>query len=360
MRLVLVVFDYNVNIEDPCCYPLGFMYVSSALKAKGHEVKVLNCNLFTYDFEEEFSGFDAVLFTGFEAWKGQIKVVAALARLMGLRTILGGSLATFCADEMLNHLDTVVVGEGEAVIEEALHTRGKVNGTTPDIDSLPLPDYEGFGVAEYHRRHSIRYMGVLTTRGCPFSCTFCAHTCRFRVRDLGKVMEEIDLYQRAYGIEVVIFNDNTLNVGKERFLGLCREMKARRLGWGAAIRLDLLDEEMTIAAKESGARHFVVGVESFRQEKLDRMNKKMTVEQITKGLDLLEKHRVSYHGNVMFGFKGESEAEVREELAMLDGYNLFPTVVQPFIGTTVEASGSSAFIAEFRAYAHSKGMEYWG
>lgn len=364
MKLALVLFKYGVRLDDPCCFPLGFMYISAVLKRAGHDVAVFNENLYPFELSDLF-GHDAVLMTGFEEFGPQIIETAAWCRENGLKTIFGGALATFKPQEMLQHVDTVIVGEGEEVIHTALHSCGIVQGTKPNLNNLPLPDYEGFGVSEYHRRNGIKHMGVLTSRGCPWSCRFCAHTCQFQYRDLAHVFYEIDRYRALYNPDLLVFNDNTLNISKRRFLGICQEMESRRLPWSAAIRLDNLDEETTAAAKRGGARYFVVGIESFDQRKLDGMNKQMNAAHIYRGLDLLHKHGIAYHGNILLGFPGETVESIEKEVAAIpQGYNIFPMMVQPFVGTAYQQRSISraeyrTLQDRFKRYAEGRSMNVY-
>ena len=316
MKICLILHKYGVPLDDPCCYPLGFMYVAATMKEHGHDVKVLNYNLWDYDLKEELKGQDIAMFTGFEEFKPYILRDAELCNNMGIKPVVGGALATFGG--LPGFPGSVHIGE----IEEAA-----------DINRIPLPDYEAFGIDEYHKRHDIKYMGVLTARGCPYSCTFCVQTCKFRQRDLEGVFLEIDTYREKYGIEMVVFNDNTININKPRFMKICAGMKLRG-AWGAAIRCQPFDEDMATAAKDSGCSYLVVGVESFDQAKLDRMNKKIKVRSIVRTLNLLHKYGIDYHGNLLFGFDGETAEDINRELcASPGGYNLFPAMVQPFIGT---------------------------
>jgi radical SAM superfamily enzyme YgiQ (UPF0313 family) len=370
MRIALILPKYSVSIHDPCCFPLGFMSISAVLKQAGHDVTVFNLNLYddlNYITNMEFSirTSDAVLFTGFEEFAEENKMISAWARSKGIHTVLGGALATFAPEEMLQHFDTVVVGEGEAVIETALTSCGIIQGTKPDLDALPSPDYEGFGIAHYNELHSIRYMGVLTSRGCPYSCRFCAQTCSFQFRSLPAVFEEIDHYRATYGVQHIVFNDNTLNLRKDRFLAICEGMKERGLTWSAAIRVDVFDEEMTRAAKESGCGYFVVGVESFNDGKLAAMGKRITAAQITAALDLLHQHEICYHGNVLLGLPGETYDDIVAELDFLpQKYNVFPVLVQPFIGTEYRERSiteeEADYLSEvFREFAEARGMNVY-
>jgi radical SAM superfamily enzyme YgiQ (UPF0313 family) len=342
MKITLVCHKYNVPLDDPCCYPLGFMYVSSALKAFGHEVKVLNYNLFDYDLEKEIDGQDQVMFTGFEEFLPFIKRDAAICKRKGIFTVVGGALATFAPELMKTIVDDVFKGE---------------------FCNNYLPDYEGFGIEEYHNRHKIRYMGVLTSFGCPFSCTFCAHICRYRQRKIEDVLDEIDIYVDKYKIEYIVFNDNTINVDKHRVHHICNAMKERGLKWSASLRTDQFDESLCKAMKESNCAGVIVGVESFNQKRLDLMKKKVTVEQITTCLDLLHKYDIPYYGNVLYGFNGQSMKEIREDqLKVPPQYNLFPALVKPFVGTKegndrkISKEDQDSLSKRFSSFIESKGM----
>jgi radical SAM superfamily enzyme YgiQ (UPF0313 family) len=346
MNICLVLPNYGKNmINDPCCFPLGFMYVSSWVKQAGHEVKVLNYNLFDYDLQHELKGQDFFYLTGYEQFLEFNKMVQEIAHENDCKTVLGGALATFKTDEMKKIFGKVHIGE--------------IEGSLP-IDEISLPDYRGFGIEDYNKLHSVRYMGVLTSRGCPFSCTFCASTCKYRERDISLVSEEIDHYINKYHVEMIVLNDNTLNVRKERFMQICSMMKEKNLLWSAAIRADVFDEEMAVAAKKSGCNYFVVGVESFNQKRLNAMNKKLKVEQIKTTLDLLHKYDIDYHGNIILGLEDETTIDIAQELEDLPmGYKLFPVLAQSFAGNNVKSSLSveerKLLISSFADYANSKG-----
>jgi radical SAM superfamily enzyme YgiQ (UPF0313 family) len=318
------------------------MYVSTYLKSLGHNVKVLNYNLWDYDLKEELKGQNVAGFTGFEEFKPYILRDEKICLETGIKTMVGGALATFNAIPEFNGL--------------------KYQGEVEQFGKYGLPDYEAFGIDEYHRLHNLKYMGVLTGRGCPYSCTFCSQTCKFKLRNIDNVFAEIDLYKEKYGIEMIVFNDNTFNINKTRFMKFCDGMKDRGLTWSAAVRCSPFDEDMARAAEESGCVYLVVGVESFNQEKLDRLDKKIKTWQITRTLDLLHKYGIDYHGNILVGFEDETLTDISMEINSIPkGYNLFPVMVQPFVGT---AEGKKRGITKeqfdgltktFTQYIESKG-----
>jgi anaerobic magnesium-protoporphyrin IX monomethyl ester cyclase len=365
MEIALILPKYSVSIHDACCYPLGFLSISAVLKQSGHNVKVCNFNLQKYDLESELVGVDVAMFTGFEPFTKMNKLVAGWCKQKGIHTVIGGAVATFSPEEMAKYFDAVIVGEGEAVVEQSLSSNGIIQGIKPDLDALPLPDYEGFGIDKYHEVHNLRYMGVMTSRGCPYSCRFCAQTCSFRFRSLTSVFAEISHYKTTYGVTHITFNDNTLNTRKDRFLTICEGMEKLGLTWSAAIRVDVFDEEMAKAAKEGGCNYFVVGVESFLDAKLEAMNKRITSAQIIKALDLLHKYEINYHGNVLVGLPDETYADIAAEVSAIpQQYNIFPVLVQPFVGTeyrgrSITDEEAARLSAAFSTYAESKGMTVW-
>ena len=363
MKIAFVLHKYGIDINDPCFEPLGYLYIASTLKSMGHEVKWLNYNLWDFDLPEEVNGYDVVMFTGFEEFKDRIIQDAKTVMEMGIRAVLGGALATFEPEEMARHVDTVVVGEGESALSAALNFGRIVKASSPNLSCVPYPDHEGFGIDEYNRRHPYRWINVLTSRGCPSSrCIFCAQTCRFQMRDLPDVMREIDLYSTLYRPEMIVFEDNTLNLSKKRWLSLCDGMKKRGLPWGAAIRCEPWDEEMASKGSSSGLQYCVVGVESFNQDKLDRMEKHIKVESIMRCLESLHKHGIGYHGNLLVGFPWETYTDIFDEMASIpDGMNIFPALVQPYVGTqcrgrSITREQEEAFDVLFREYARANNM----
>lgn len=345
MNITLVLHKYNIPLDDPCIYPLGFMYISSVLKEDGHNVKVLNYNLWDYDLRSEMVGQDVAMFTGFEEFLPLIKRDAEICRSCGVKTVVGGALATFRPQELLGYVDVIVEGEGERTALKSLTSRTAIlKEQRMNIDDIPLPDYEGFGIWEYHKRHGRKYMGVITSRGCPHHCTFCAQTCKFQTRKMDGVLAEVDHYVYKYGVDMVIFNDNTLNADRSRYLELCKGMAGKGVEWGAAVRADNMSEEMVWWSKKSGCVYMVVGVESFSQDKLNKMNKNLQVESIRHTLKLLKDYYIPYHGNVLVGFEDETYEDIRREVDTIPpDLSVFPCFVYPFIGT---ANGRNRGITE--------------
>ena len=161
MKVALWLPKYDVPLDDPCCYPLGFMYISSALKKAGHQVSVFNNNLWEYPIDV-LNKYESVCFTGYEEFENNNRQVITHCQERGIHTVIGGGMATFGKITA----DSTVIGEGDIVADLAVKIKGNYSWRPSTLNTLPFPDYSGFGIEEYHRRHSHRYMGVLTSRGC--------------------------------------------------------------------------------------------------------------------------------------------------------------------------------------------------
>lgn len=315
------------------------MYVSALLKQQGVQVKVLNCNLHEYDLDKELIGATDVFFTGFDPFINEIKRVASICRNKNIHTVVGGAVATYSKELLEPYVDTIYHGEFFPHLA---------------IDDNPWPDYKGFGIDEYHKRHTHRYMGVITSRGCPYSCAFCSSVCKFRVRSLTSVQEEIKHYIDKYKIELLVVNDNTLNFTEGRFSDFNDMIRPLNIKWSAALRLDNINDDLIKSAKDAGLVHAIVGVESFDQKKLDIFNKQITVEKIKTGLDILESNHLKYYGNLLIS----NIKELLDYRPVLEKYHLFPVEIKKFAGNNVVASSKN--IANIcREYVVSNKMLYY-
>ena len=234
--------------------PLGLAYLSSALKAKGHEVKLIDMQGLLMDSVElsrELKEFGPRL-VGITAMTPTVPEALRVARNVRESTpsaeiVLGGVHPTIDPDGMLSQseVDYVVRGEGELVVTalaEALETGGAldlIDGLSykkheapvikgkahaiDDLDALPLADYEAFPVGRYvdHNAHlrNIRGISMLIGRGCPFQCTFCAVRetmgLKWRSRSPERVVNQIIELRDKYHIEGVWFKDSTFNLNRK-------------------------------------------------------------------------------------------------------------------------------------------------
>ena len=220
----------------------------------------------------------------------------------GALTILGGPHASMAAEDCLEHipeLDLVVRGEGEETMREicrawtagadvrvfdgvrgvVFRKDGKVTANPPrppiaDLDALPFPAYHLIPFEKYNFQLDVPGRGllpaasVMTSRGCPFNCNFCATPInwgrRVRMRSPENVVREIEHLKERYGIKAVFFYDDTFNASPKRADSLCDLMIARGLDvrFMCDVRLDIMSRELLEKMKAAGLYYLSYGLEA--------------------------------------------------------------------------------------------------
>lgn len=205
----------------------------------------------------------------------------------------------------------------------------------PDI--YPLAPHGGF-----FKNYPIA--PIVITRGCPFSCTYCAgHLVtgkKIRSRSADNVIEEIKILYHDYGIREIHIEDDNFTFNKRLVYDFCRLLKENKLDitWTCpnGVRLDTLDEKLLIAMKEAGLYSISVGVESGSERILRDMKKSLTKEKIREKINLLKKCGLEVSGFFIIGYPTETKKDIMETInfaCSLDlkraGFSLF----KPFPGT---------------------------
>jgi len=333
--------------------PLGLAYLTAAARAKGHEVTLLDMQGLMMDSTElerqlaaerpAFVGITAMTPTYPEALR-----VAELTRrvLPQAHIALGGVHPTLDPQGVLTHpaVDFVMRGEGEQAIVALLDILDGKGGRLTDVpglcfregdslhiapraplirdlDSIPAADYSAFPVERYIEHNallrSIRGISMIVSRGCPYSCSFCAVQqtmgSRWRYRSANKVVDQIEHLRDTYGIQGIWFKDSIFNLKRSWTAEFCREMESRKLGmeWQALTRVNLLDDAELAMMKHAGLTQIDLGIESGSPRTLRRLNKKISVDQIKAGVALAKKH-VRVFGFFMIGVPGETEDDVMQ------------------------------------------------
>ncbi|HHT9113658.1 MAG TPA: B12-binding domain-containing radical SAM protein [Candidatus Wunengus sp. YC65] len=264
--------------------------------------------------------------------------------------------------EKFPHLDIVIRHEVEAVMSELLkeenleYIAGITFKTTDnkiirnsnhkiftDLDSLPFPARNLLKNQLYTRPDTCEPLTVvMTSRGCPFRCTFCLagelSDYTLIMRDPIRVADEIEECIKKYKIENFFFYADTFTYKKEWVITLCEEIIKRglRIKWGANSRADTLDEDSIKVMKRSGCEVLGFGLESGRQETLNKSKKGIKLQNSENAIRLCKKHGIKSYMVFMIGFPWETREHVIDTIEFaikLDGDFVDFTVVYPYPGT---------------------------
>lgn len=160
-----------------------------------------------------------------------------------------------------------------------------------------------------------------TSSGCPFGCAFCSYpkTAKgFHTMSCDALEENIKSLLRASNADSIIFIDDTINVPVARFKELCEMFAKYDFDWFSFLRVQYVDEEIAQMMRDSGCKAVYLGIESASDTVLKNMNKKATVAQYRKGIELLRKYDIKSMAAFIIGFPGETEATIRENVNFIE------------------------------------------
>jgi len=158
--------------------------------------------------------------------------------------------------------------------------------------------------------------GIITSRGCPHSCTYCHNSKRdspFRFNSAERVVSEIEDLIKKYNVGAIFFLDDNLFAYKKRLIKICELIKEKNLKfiWGGNARADNVDLETLKMVKEVGCKQITYGFESGSQRILDVLNKEEKVEDMARAIQLTKKAGMKVNGTFMIGNPTETIRDIR-------------------------------------------------
>ncbi len=378
MEILLVNPPVNRLCEVEVNYfPLGIGYLAAIVKQQGHGVGLYNSDLareavnqmnneirlsshelfvraLDNDDHRVWREFREVLrrarpeMVGFSATSASIMPCLKMAQIAkeecGAVTVFGGMHPTILPKDTTADpaVDYIVAGEAEEsfpalvaalAAEESPrglpgiggHEAGEYFFTPPgplekDLDKFPFPDREALHFLDDHKKH---LQAIVTSRGCPFRCTFCAgrnmHDGRVRYRSPANVVDEIQYLKERFDLHTIYFYDDALALKKSRITALCEELIRRKVNvrWSGFMRVDGVDKDLVKLMKASGCRTLGMGVESGSTRVLKRVKKGYTREDALAGVKAVKQAGIDVDINVIVGFPFETEQDLRDTLSLI-------------------------------------------
>jgi anaerobic magnesium-protoporphyrin IX monomethyl ester cyclase len=349
--------------------PLGSLYAASYLRSRGHEVTVFDAMLaesedewdealtreqprFAVIYEDNFNYLSKMCLL---RMRQAAFTMIALARRQSCTVIVCGADATdHAADYLAAGAHFVLIGEGEETLGELLdHLTGagapklgaimglayaEPNGagrvtSTPrrpdirDLDALPFPAWDLVDIPRYRaiwqKRHGYYSMNMVTTRGCPYHCNWCAKPIwgqRYNSRSPENVVAELKWLRDRYAPDHIWFVDDIMGLKPgwlNRFADLV-EQEHVKIPFKSLHRVDLLLRGDTVdALRRAGAQAVWVGAESGSQKILDAMEKGTKVEQIREATQRLQAAGILVGFFLQFGYPGETREDIDRTLQMV-------------------------------------------
>lgn len=364
-KILLITPPYHSGVVESAGVWLnvGFVYIAGSLRAAGYNPVIYDAMSHWHTYNDirkriEAERPDVVGTTAFTAEIVDALKVLKLAKEVDptITTIIGNVHPTFCYEELLtatdNPVDYIVMGEGEQTVVElmdclssggdpatvrsiAFSREGRVTVTPPrpfiqELDSLPLAwDLVDWPIYTYKPMEGSVLAITSTSRGCSQKCSFCSQQLfwkrHWRGRSAENVVEELEHLRDEYGVNVVMFADETPTLDGKRWERILDLLIERRVGTKILMetRVDdiLRDEDIMWKYKEALIDHIYVGVEATNQATLDAFNKNIKVEDSKRALDLINAQNIVSETSFVLGMPDDTPESMAKTLELAKFYN---------------------------------------
>jgi len=330
--------------------PLGLLYLSAYLKRKNFAVEIFDS---TFAGKKQFVnllaaqqpkivGIYSNLMTKFNVLE-----MIRQAKAQNCLVIVGGSDPPYYAEQYLDFgADIVVIGEGEQALEELIpilttekfeqlknitgiafkDNSGQIIRTParelmPNLDALPFPDRAAIDLQKYvevwRQHHGMGAVSLITSRGCPYSCTWCSHSVygkTLRKRSPALVVDEVEAIREKYHPDMLWYADDVFNINHRWLFEYAAELKRReiKISFECICRADRMNEEIVATLREMGCFRVWIGSESGSQRLLDQMKRGVKAEQVQAMTRLAKRYGIETGMFLMWGFEDEN----RDDIAM--------------------------------------------
>jgi radical SAM superfamily enzyme YgiQ (UPF0313 family) len=345
--------------------PLGLLHIAGAIyRAFGDEYAVRLVDTGTWEYTPERM---AALMRELKPWVVGLSAltceaellhqIAGIAKAVDPEThvVVGGSHATLAKEQVLRdpHVDVVAVGESDETIVELLEALdgkkdlGTVQGivyrrdarplrTPPrmllsELDSLIIPPkaWDLIDVYEYGKysnwngaRKEKNFLPVMSSRGCPFSCTFCRSKdnfgMKFRTRSDQSFVDEVVQLSDRFGIHELHFFDDVFNFHKDRAKRICQLLEKTGRKWNISfpngLRADLLDESVLTGLKGAGTYKIHYGIESGSPRVLKMIKKDLELDRAQSSIAKTVAKKIIASGYFILGFPTETREEMQQTI----------------------------------------------
>lgn len=391
-RVVLIYPKPNrISFDTAYTINLGLAYLAAALERRGHTAVIHDCNIESEDvLPAKLRETELVCFYTITA---AFKATLSLAERIKTRwnqdckIILGGPHPTARPLDAFESpaIDYVAIGEGEILLCDLAENltnpevRDRLTGlvyrkpgvisedggivnngkaTAPsDLDALPFPAYHLFQTDRLQPTRptwinsaGLRCASIMSTRGCPYKCTFCTSAAdqpfgkKFRVMSPERVIEQIEWLVKDYGVNFLEFQDDVFNLLTDRAEEICRLLIRKKfdLRWSipnGISRVENVTEDFLRLCRDSGCVDAWFAAESGSERiRTEIIHKQNTIEQVRKAVEASHKLGIRTGAFFIIGNPDETLEEMQQTIDFACSMPLDRaqfTIATPFPGTTL-------------------------
>jgi radical SAM superfamily enzyme YgiQ (UPF0313 family) len=365
MRITFITPPYSISeryhtkakINKGYLPPLGLASIATVLKEAGHQVSILDLQIYDYTLEQikehvkrlspELIAISAITPTIDKAYL----LAKELKQVLNIPIVFGGLHPTMYPEKTLEEcssVDIVVIGEAEYTFRDlakALENKkplknikgicykdkkGKIIRTARrplimNLDELPIPSREFFEMEKYvplpNQYKVLPVTNMMVGRGCPYGqCTFCFEAGDFkplyRRVTVKRAIEEIKMLVNTYGIKEISFWDDVFMIGTNWTTDFFEALKKENINikWSCYGYFNYLNKDMLMKAKEAGCWNIFFGIEAGNQMLLDTIKKGFTLDKAREVIKWTKEAGIETRGSFILGLPNETPALAKETI----------------------------------------------
>jgi radical SAM superfamily enzyme YgiQ (UPF0313 family) len=373
MKVALIGPKWNELVN---AYPsLGLGYLAAVARQAGHEVQIFDfglkpCRPLEDEVQEVIDfGPDVVGFTAMTTSYASVeKASAMLKEALGVPAVIGGPHATSLPNETLKNpnFDYLIYGEGEETFVEFLQALeannqqwdglaglwykkdGRIFGNPQrplikNLDALPYPARHLFHLNDYplYAPTGEQMLTVLSSRGCPYNCSFCFKGIvgrTYRQRSPENIADELEHLMQHYGVRNFYFIDDLFTIDVRRLNKILDHFLERKMDirWQCLARVDRVNPELLGKMYEAGCREIHYGIESGNEEVLRKTAKHIDLSRVQEATAWTEAAGIRAKGYFILGLPGDTLETIEETIEFASGLTLTEamfSIATPFPGT---------------------------
>lgn len=342
---VKVALIYSNVVKEPWI-PLGLLSIAANLIRDGIQVKILDTlhdNIIKEisSFKPDYVGLGGMTVMAYDAigWGTIIK-----KQFPHIKIVFGGVHFTFLPEEAQGIANYIIQGEGEEEFLNIIYGNKVKKGHIENLDSIPFPAYELIDMNKYHDElvTGEKAISIMTGRGCPYDCLFCAspqlYNRRMRYNSIEYVIHHIKYLISNYDLKNLRIMDDTFTCNKYRVLDFCEAILKNNINlkMTCLTNVNNADKETFTMMKKAGFDIVAFGLESIDPKVLKLVNKEMSVDRATQVIHTAHDCGLKTELLFMVGNIGDTKEALENTLAFSKKFNSYKVYFQlatPFPGS---------------------------
>lgn len=357
-KLKMGLINTALNEDAP---PMNLVYLATALKSNGFsEVRIIDHTFRRENLYQQIKGLDCVGISAMTRYYNKAcRIARQIKEAAGIPLVIGGSHITTVPGSLSPDFNLGVIGEGEDTIVKLCRVLSQDKGFDPgrlqeicgliywdngkirrtadaqlidNLDDIPVPDSSLLDKNYFRKKWIIwnetmgRSMKIITSRGCPYNCVFCASKKIWRIVRLHsaeRVFREVGELVNNRGVDHIYIDDDLFIINKARLQKFAELMEKggfnKKVSFFCSARTDLLDEETCQVLKGIGVKVLNFGFESGSDRVLRYLKgDNITVESHKKAIRLCNKYGLKVWGSLMLGSPTETIEDMEKTNRFID------------------------------------------